>query len=75
MVTLMFELTEVVGAAGTLGTAEALIATSVESAPRPTRLRAVTLNKYTTSAVSEVAVYDYETTPEASTVYAPYSVL
>ena len=56
MVTLTFELTVVVGAAGTLGMAAALMATSVESAPRPTRVRAVTLKVYITSAVSEIAV-------------------
>lgn len=43
MVTLTFEFTEVVGAVGTKGTDAALIETSDESAPRPTRLRALTL--------------------------------
>jgi hypothetical protein len=43
MVTLTFVLTAVVGAAGTLGMAAALMATSDESVPKPTRLRAVTL--------------------------------
>jgi hypothetical protein len=43
MVTLTFVFTDVVGAAGTLGMAAALMATSDESVPKPTRLRAVTL--------------------------------
>ena len=43
MVTLTFVFTDVVGAAGTLGMDAALIDTSVESEPRPTILRAVTL--------------------------------
>jgi hypothetical protein len=44
IVTLTFVFTAVVGAAGTLGMAAALMATSDESVPKPTRLRAVTLN-------------------------------
>ena len=44
MVTLTFVFTAVVGAAGTLGMAAALMATSDESVPKPTRFRAVTLN-------------------------------
>lgn len=44
MVTLTLEFTVVVGAAGTLGMAAALIATSAESTPIPTRLLALTLN-------------------------------
>jgi hypothetical protein len=43
IVTLTFVFTAVVGAAGTLGMAAALMATSDESVPKPTRLRAVTL--------------------------------
>jgi len=42
-ITLTLEFTAVVGAAGTLGIAAALIETSDESSPRPTRLLAVTL--------------------------------
>lgn len=45
IVTLTFVFAAVVGAAGTLGIAAALIATSVESAPKPARVRAVTLNE------------------------------
>jgi hypothetical protein len=44
-VTLVFKFTEVVGAAGTLGFAAALTATSDESAPKPTELHAVTLKE------------------------------
>ena len=44
IVTLMFVLTEVVGADGTLGLDAALTLNSDESSPRPTRVRAVTLN-------------------------------
>ena len=44
IVTLTFVLAAVVGAAGTLGMAAALMATSDESVPKPTRFRAVTLN-------------------------------
>ena len=43
MVTLTFVFAAVVGAAGMLGMAAALMATSDESVPKPTRLRAVTL--------------------------------
>jgi len=43
IVTLTFVFTAVVGAAGTLGMAAALMATSDESVPKPTRFRAVTL--------------------------------
>jgi len=43
IVTLTFVFTAVVGAAGTLGIAAALIDTSDESVPKPTRFRAVTL--------------------------------
>jgi hypothetical protein len=43
IVTLMFVLTAVDGAAGTLGLAAALTLNSDESSPRPTRVRAVTL--------------------------------
>jgi len=56
MVTLVFEFTVVVGAAGTLGIAAALIDTSDESGPSPTRFLAVTLKVYITSAASELAV-------------------
>ena len=43
IVTLVFELTDVIGAAGTLGLAAALTFTSEESVPKPTKVRAVTL--------------------------------
>jgi hypothetical protein len=43
MVTLVFEFSEVVGAAGTLGFAAAITFTSDESAPYPTELSAATL--------------------------------
>ena len=43
IVTLMFVLTDVDGAAGTLGLAAALTLNSDESSPRPTKVRAVTL--------------------------------
>ena len=43
IVTLTFEFTVVDGAVGTLGTAAALIDTSDESEPKPTRFLAVTL--------------------------------
>jgi hypothetical protein len=56
IVTLTFVFTAVVGAAGTLGIAAALMATSDESVPKPTRLRAVTLNVLMASAVRELAV-------------------
>ena len=52
----MFEFTEVNTTVGTSGFAAALIFTSVESAPKPTRFRAVTLNVYTTSAARVLAV-------------------
>ena len=42
MVTLTFVLTAVVGAAGRLGMTAALMNTSDNSAPKPTRFRAVT---------------------------------
>ena len=44
IVTLTLVFTAVVGAAGTLGMAAALIDTSFESAPRPLRFLATTLN-------------------------------
>ena len=43
IVTLVFELTDVIGAAGTLGLAAALTFTSEESVPKPTKVRAVIL--------------------------------
>jgi hypothetical protein len=43
IVTLMFVLAAVVGAAGTLGLAAALTLNTDESSPKPTRVRAVTL--------------------------------
>ena len=55
IVTLVFEFTEVDGLAGKSGFAAALTFTSV-SAPKPAKLRALTLNVYTTSGVSVVAV-------------------
>ena len=61
--------------AGTPGTAAALMATSDESVPKPTRLRAVTLKVYKTSVVRELAVYDVAVIPEASTEYAPSPIL
>jgi hypothetical protein len=56
IVTLTFVFTAVDGAAGTLGLAAALTLSSDESAPKPTIVRAVTLNVYMTSAVRELAV-------------------
>jgi hypothetical protein len=43
IITLVFEILEVVGAAGTLGFAAAITFTSDESAPYPTKLKAATL--------------------------------
>ena len=44
IITSIFEFTEIVGAAGTLGTEAALTSNPGESAPKPIKLRAVTLN-------------------------------
>ena len=44
IVTSMFVFNEIVGAAGTLGTEAALTSSPGESAPKPIKLRAVTLN-------------------------------
>ncbi len=71
MVTLVFEFTVVVGEVGTLGSAAALMTISDDSAPKPSKLRAATLNVYKTSGVSELAVYYVVVTKVASTEYVP----
>ena len=70
MVTLVLEFTDVTGATGVLGFAAALMLNSAESAPKPIKLRAVTLKVYTVFGVNELAVYCNVVTPVASTTYA-----
>jgi hypothetical protein len=62
-------------ARGAVGTDAALTFNSVESAPRPTTLRAVILKVYTTSDVRELAVKNVVTIPVASTKYTPVPIL
>ena len=71
MVTLVFEFTKVTGPAGVSGIAAALMLNSAESAPKPIKLRAVTLKVYTVFGVNELAVYCNVVSPVASTTYAP----
>ncbi len=75
IVTLVFETTEVDGATGTVGFAAALTLNSDESAPRPTTLRAVILNVYTTSGVRELAVKDVVIISVSIIEYTPVPIL